>query len=82
MIGTTRELLAQILWEYGEDSLAERASTLTDAEMKTIGEVSARVLYAGPSRLIDLALARGAIEVLEGAPREPARKRRRKASPT
>ena len=79
MIRTTRELLARDLWSYGEDALAERAMTLSDSEMKTIGEVSARILYASSTGLIAKALVMGAIEVLEGAAREPARRRRRKA---
>lgn len=81
---TSRQHLADDLRSYGEDELAARVPQLSDADMNRIGDLADRYLFAdeyatpsGGSMLIAKALALAAIEVMEGAPRELRRKRRR-----
>jgi hypothetical protein len=85
--GWKREDLAEILWRYGEEALADRVVDEGDVgadQLRLIGEVAHRYAlsdkYASPSghgMMIDKALAHGAVEVLEGRERSLARKRRR-----
>jgi hypothetical protein len=72
-----RELLEANLRTYGEDELAARISTLSDAEMQKIGEVADRYLYTPERPLIAKAVAMATVEVLEGAGRPLKRARRR-----
>jgi hypothetical protein len=77
-VSTSRELLQADLRTYGEDELAARILTLSDAEMKQIGEVADRFLYApGKPPLLAKVVALAAVEVLEGVGRQLKRKRRR-----
>jgi hypothetical protein len=67
-VSATRELLQADLRTYGEDELAARIPTLSEAEMQRIGEVADHYLYA-PQKppLLAKAVALAAVEVLEGA---------------
>ena len=76
-VSVRRELLEANLRTYGEDELAARISTLTEAEMQRIGEVADRYLYTPERPLIAKAVALATIEVLEGAGRPLKRSRRR-----
>jgi hypothetical protein len=87
VIWTKREDLADDLWRFGEDALAQRVANVGDVsaqQLELIGQVSSRYAtgdeYAsasGRGMMISKALAHGAVEVLEGRERELARKRRR-----
>ena len=71
----SREHLAVDLRTYGEEELAERALTATEAEMQRIGERGAELAYTG--MLIAKAVALAAIEVFEGRSRLPRWSRRK-----
>ncbi|MHB8694288.1 MAG: hypothetical protein ACYDHH_23865 [Solirubrobacteraceae bacterium] len=76
MIQATRELLANMLPQHGEEDLAERVLTVTDAELERIGELGA--YYAWSVEAFELGLGMGGtralclatIDVLEGNMRE------------
>ena len=76
MIRATREHLANILPEHGEEDLARRVLTITDAELARIGELGA--YYAWSEEAFELGLGMGGtralclatIDVLEGNLRE------------
>jgi hypothetical protein len=76
MIHATREHLANMLPQHGEDELAERVLTITDAELERIGELGA--YYAWSEEAFELGLGMGGtralclatIDVLEGNIRE------------
>jgi hypothetical protein len=75
-LSTTREHLAKILPEHGEEDLAERVLTITDAELARIGELGG--YYAWSEEAFELGLGMGGtralclatIDVLEGTMRE------------
>jgi hypothetical protein len=72
----TREHLANILPEHGEEALAKRVLTITDAELAAIGELGG--YYAWSEEAFELGLGMGGtralclatIDVLEGNIRE------------
>jgi hypothetical protein len=76
MIRATREHLANILPQHGEEELAERVLTITDAELERIGKLGA--YYAWSEEAFELGLGMGGtralclatIDVLEGNMRE------------
>ncbi|MGO9954998.1 MAG: hypothetical protein ACLP50_03325 [Solirubrobacteraceae bacterium] len=77
MIRATREHLANMLPKHGEDDLAERVLTITDAELERIGELGG--YYAWSQEAFELmsgsmggtrALCLATIDVLEGNMRE------------
>jgi hypothetical protein len=76
-ISVKPDLLAVELRTYGEDDLALRAASLGEEDMKRIGERAGELILSVPNGLLAAALVRAAIEVLEGAAREPRWKRRR-----
>lgn len=76
-ISVSRELLEADLRTYGEDALAMRVSSLSDADMHKIGEIAGRYATTGGVALIDKALTLAAVEVLEGTARPLRRNRRR-----
>ena len=77
-VSTRRELLQADLRTYGEDELAARILTVSDADLKKIGEVADSYLYApGKPPLLAKVVALAAVEVLEGASRPLKRNRRR-----
>lgn len=76
-VSVKRELLEANLRTYGEDELAARISTLSEAEMQRIAEVADRHLYTPERPIIDKAVAMAAVEVLEGVSRALKRTRRR-----
>src|ERR1700733_1299444 len=75
-LSTTREHLANILPEHGEEDLAKRVLTITDAGLARIGELGA--YYARSEEAFELGLGMGGtralclatIDVLEGNMRE------------
>jgi hypothetical protein len=81
MIRATREELANMLPNHGEEDLAERALTITDAELERIGELGAH--YARSEEAFELgtsmggtrALCLATIDVLEGNMRDLRRAR-------
>jgi hypothetical protein len=76
MIRATREHLANVLPQHGEEDLAERVLTITDAELERIGELGA--YYAWSKEAFELgssmggtrALCLATIDVLEGNMRD------------
>lgn len=72
-----RRAIAADLWAYGEDELAERAASLSDAQLNRLGELASDWSGASGARLLSTATALAAIEVMEGKPRPLARQRRR-----
>jgi hypothetical protein len=76
MIHATREHLANILPQHGEEDLAERVLTITDAELERIGELggyyawSEEAFALGVSMGGTRALCLATIDVLEGNMRE------------
>jgi hypothetical protein len=81
MIHASREHLANMLPQHGEDELAERVLTITDSELERIGELGA--YYAWSEEAFELGLGMGGtralclatIDVLEGNMRELRRTR-------
>ena len=76
-IQATRELLANMLPQHGEEDLAKRVLTITDAELERIGELGA--YYAWSEEAFELlggsmggtrALSLATIDVLEGNMRD------------
>lgn len=76
-IRATREHLANMLPKHGEEDLAERALTVTDAQLERIGELGA--YYAWSEEALELlggsmggtrALCLATIDVLEGNMRD------------
>src|SRR5947209_14615463 len=77
MIRATREHLANLLPQHGEEDLAERVLTITDVELERIGELGAH--YAWSEEAFELlggsmggtrALCLATIDVLEGNMRD------------
>jgi hypothetical protein len=76
-----RQIVADILWTYGEDRLATRAEQLTDQEIERLQDIAddysmRSATSSGAGMLIARAIALAAVEVME-APRPLARTRRR-----
>jgi hypothetical protein len=70
--------LAELLWQFGEEELEARVrSGLSDEERWQIGREVGRMYERGERGSLPSALGKSAAFVLEGAPRELARKRRR-----
>jgi hypothetical protein len=65
------------LHHFGEDELAERARHLSDDDLELIAQAAGRWAFDHGVRLLAKAVALGAVEVLEGAPRDLARSARR-----
>jgi hypothetical protein len=79
-----RQIVADILWTYGEDSLAARAKDLSNQEIERVQEIaddySTRpATPSGAGMLFAKAIALATVEVMEGQARALARKRRRPA---
>lgn len=74
MILASRKSIKMDLLAYGEVDLAERIDHLTDYDLNKIGEVASK--YIGKGGYMSKTIVYGAIEFLEGNPREPKRKRR------
>lgn len=77
-----RNLLAEVLWEYGEDELAARASQLSDRDLEEIQRLVAWHHVNDPEeerpRLLGgRIMSRGAIDFFEGEGRDTKRRRRR-----
>jgi hypothetical protein len=62
MIRATREHLANILPEHGEQELAKRVLTITDAELARIGELGG--YYAWSEEAFELGLGMGGTRAL------------------
>jgi hypothetical protein len=80
MIIASREEIAEQLWRYGEDQLAVRMLDADEATWLRVMEVAMagpQALSRSSTSMIDTCLAYGAVEVLTGAARAPARRRRR-----
>jgi hypothetical protein len=78
VIIVSRELLAVHLRTYGEDELAGRIVALDDRQMGAIGERAFVYASTGGVKLLAEAVTRATIEILEGAPRNPRWRRRRR----
>ena len=78
-----RDVLAETLWEYGEDALAERALELSERELLAVQRLAAWHYdhdpepAGGPKLTGGRCIARAMIEVREGESRDTVRKRRR-----
>ena len=76
MLGVSRETLARMLREHGEDDLAERASHLSDDELARIGTLGAYYAFSedamalGGSMGGTRALSLATIDVLENSGRD------------
>ena len=76
MLDVGRDVLARMLSSHGEDELAERALSVTDDELKRIGELgecyafSERAMATGGSMGGARALSMATIDVLEGTARD------------
>jgi len=70
----SRQTLASLLRTHGENELAERALSVTDAELERIGELADRYFLPagvnGGSMGGARAVSWAAIDVLEGTPRD------------
>lgn len=78
-----RETLAESLWEYGEDALAERLTKESDEGLDQIllvavwHRINDPEPREGPKLTNGRIVARAAIEFYEGAARDTSRRRRR-----
>jgi hypothetical protein len=84
VLSASAETISSDLHQYGEDAAADLILDCTDEELVRVCSVAEWLLYQGPSRasgsmLIAKALSLAAVYVREGAPRELARSRRRRA---
>jgi hypothetical protein len=76
MLHVERHTLARMLRSHGESELAERALSVTEDELKRIGELgecyafSERAMATGGSMGRASALSMATIDVLEGTPRD------------
>jgi hypothetical protein len=80
--------LAELLWEYGEDRVAEKAAEFDQSDLDRTSELAAwhclRNFETGEDRSETRPQDKwllAAIEYVEGVPRPPKRKRRRKRPP-
>ena len=81
MLHVRRDTLVRVLLAHGEDDLAERAPSLTDEDLKRIGERAddcafsgEHALRSGASMGVSRAISLATVDVLEGASRELHRK--------
>lgn len=74
-VSVAPDLIAEILWEYGEDELQSAALQMTARQRRELGLLAGEEYY-GHMRT-DKAIALAAVRVLEGRERELKRKRRR-----
>lgn len=74
MIAASRHSIKQDLLAYGENELAKQIDKLSDNDLNQIGELASK--YIGQGGYISKHIALGAIEFIEGATREPKRKKR------
>ncbi|SNR59485.1 hypothetical protein [Blastococcus mobilis] len=77
---TSREEVAEQLWRHGEDQLALRMLDTDEATWVRVMEVAMacpQALSRSSAAMVDTCLAYGAVEVLTGAARAPAWRRRR-----
>ena len=78
-----RELLAEVLWEYGEDELAERALRLSEWQLTRVQRLTVwHELHdpeptTGPKLSGGRLMARAMIDYIEGSNRDTKRLRRR-----
>jgi hypothetical protein len=84
VLNASAETISTDLRQYGEDSAANWILVCTDEELVRVCSVAEWLIYHGPSTasgsmLIAKALSLAAVYVREGAPRELARIRRRRA---
>lgn len=76
MLHVRRDTLARMLRSHGEDELAERALSVTDDELRRIGELgecyafSERAMATGGSMGGARALSMATIDVLDRTPRD------------
>ena len=79
----SRELLAEVLWEYGEDELAEAALRLSDRQLRSVQRLDAwhhhhdREPKDGPRLTNGRIMARAMIDYACWWPRDTRRTRRR-----
>lgn len=74
MIAVSRHSIKQDLFAYGENDLAMKIDHLSDDDLNKIGELATE--YIGQGGYISKHIALGAIEFIEGKPRETKRKKR------
>ena len=78
-----RAVLAEALWEYGEDELAERAMRLSDRQLRNVQRLAAwhwhydREPKGGPKLTNARVMARAMIDYAGWRPRDTKRRRRR-----
>lgn len=78
-----RDVLAEALWEYGEDELAQRVLQLSDDQLHEIHRTTVWHYRndpepdSGPKLTNARIMARAAIDFLEGKERDTVRRRRR-----
>jgi hypothetical protein len=78
VVHVRRETLVRVLLAHGEDDLAGRVPSLTDEELKRIGERADHYAFSsehamppqGSSMGVSRAISLAAVDVLEGASRE------------
>ena len=90
MILASRRQIAEDLWQYGEDALSDLVESKEMVSAEKVGLICATAwkyataeeyaLPSGNGMMISKAVALAAVEVLEGDPRDLARKRRRSAA--
>lgn len=79
----TRGVLAESLWEYGEEDLAERSLTLSEVGLASVAQLTLwhrlndPVDSSGSEPSDALTMAKGAIDYFECATRDPAGAQRR-----
>ena len=69
--------IAECLWQYGEEDVEQRVRAGLTAEQESDIAIEAGRIAHEERGLLDLALARAAVSVLEGQARPLARKKRR-----
>ena len=75
--------LPTILWQYGEDELASRVRRrLSKNEHLKIAKEAMCLIHNGERGILAGVIAKAAVSVLEGKPRDLARKRRRRSGST
>ena len=86
-IGFTREVLAESLWEYGEDGIADAALALGDDDLLEVQKLAVwhhlndAEPEDGPRLTNARIMARAAIEFVERTGRDTSRQRRRTRRP-
>jgi hypothetical protein len=77
LVSVDRRTLAEELWSFGEDSLAQAALELSDEDMVGLWVRAGKALLKGDARSSGEAASLAAVAVIEGHQRPLARKRRR-----